>query len=162
MPIPPFRSHPDYISAGHSRTATMPATVQPSAILLVVFGIAIGLLLALAYIPYWKARHSREIRQDAILRSQATIAGQVHEQLLPFLPEFTFNPKDARFLGSPVDLVIFDGLDTGRLEQVIFLEVKTGVAGLTPRERQIRDAVRDGRVRWQELRVGPQARGGTG
>lgn len=135
-------------------TATMPATLQPLVILPLLLGIAIGLLLALAYIPYWKVRHSRAIRQSAIQQSHATIAGLVHEQLLPYLPEFTFNPKDARFLGSPVDLVIFDGLDAGRLEQVIFLEVKTGVAGLTPRERQIRDAVRDGRVSWQELRVG--------
>ena len=67
--------------------------------------------------------------------------GKVSEQLLPYLPGFRFNPKDARFLGSPVDLVVFDGLAEGELRGVWFLEVKTGNAGLSGRERQVRDAI---------------------
>jgi len=89
------------------------------------------------------------------VRSQATITGLVHEQLIPYLPGFPFNPKDARFLGSPVDLVIFDGLDAGELREVVFIEVKTGGASLSKRERQLRDAVRAGRVSWREIRTGP-------
>lgn len=123
--------------------------------LLLLLGCGIGLLLALAYGAYWKARYSRQIRQDAVRRSQATIAGQVHEQLLPYLPEFRFSPKDARFLGSPVDLIVFDGLDAGQLRGIVFLEVKTGRATLTGRERQIRDVIRNGQVSWQEVRLAP-------
>jgi len=129
------------------------SAVSPFGLLLV--GVVLGLLPAVVYVLVWKARYTRRIRQDAVQRSQATIAGQVHEQLLPYLPDFQFNPKDARFLGSPVDLVVFDGLDAGQLRQVVFLEVKTGGANLTPRERQIRDAVTSGRVSWQECRVRP-------
>jgi len=76
------------------------------------------------------------------------------QQLVPYLPGFGYNPKDARFLGSPVDFVVFDGLDAGALERVVFLEVKTGAAGLSARERQVRDAIQSGRIAWQELRVG--------
>jgi predicted Holliday junction resolvase-like endonuclease len=34
----------------------------------------------------------------------------------------------------------------------VFLEVKTGAGALTARERQIREAIRSGRVEWDELR----------
>jgi predicted Holliday junction resolvase-like endonuclease len=71
---------------------------------------------------------------------------------VPYLPAFEFNPKDARFLGRPVDFVVFDGLDEGDLRQIVFVEVKTGGSKLTSRERLIRDAIRDGRVMWKEIR----------
>jgi predicted Holliday junction resolvase-like endonuclease len=116
-------------------------------------GIAIGFLLAWVYFLVWKSKYSSSIRQDAVQRSQAVIAGKVHEQLIPYLPAFPFNPKDVRFLGSPVDLVVFDGLAEGRVRRVIFLEVKTGGAGLTSRERSVRDAIQARDVEWAELRT---------
>jgi predicted Holliday junction resolvase-like endonuclease len=116
-------------------------------------GVVIGLLLGLVYFLIWKARHTGAIRQDAVQRSQAVTVGKVSEQLLPYLPGFRFNPKDARFLGSPIDLVVFDGLADGELRGVWFLEVKTGNAGLSGRERQVRDAILEKRVGWDELHL---------
>lgn len=78
-----------------------------------IVGIAIGLLLAWVHLLIWKSRYTTIIRQDAVQRSQAITAGKVHEQLIPYLPAFPYNPKDVRFLGSPVDLVVFDGLAEG-------------------------------------------------
>ena len=118
-----------------------------------LLGVLIGLLVALVAFLAWKGRYTRTVREDAIIRSQAVITGRVSEQLLPFLPGFGFNPKDARFLGSPVDFVVFDGLDEGALRRVVFVEVKTGNSDLSPRERQVRDAVQDREVEWLELRV---------
>ena len=69
------------------------------------------------------------------------------------LPAFPYNPKDVRFLGSPIDLVVFDGLAEGRLRRIVFVEVKTGGSGLTSRERFVRDVVQAGEVEWAELRV---------
>ena len=119
----------------------------------VALGLVIGLLLGLVYVLIWKARHTGAIRQDAIQRSLAVTVGKVSEQLVPYLPDFQFNPKDVRFLGSPVDLVVFDGLDAGAVRRVIFIEVKTGASGLSTRERQVRDAIQAGNVEWAELRV---------
>ena len=119
----------------------------------VALGIVIGLLVGFAYFVIWRAKHTGAIRADAVLRSQAVTVGKVSEQLVPYLPGFGFNPKDARFLGSPVDLVVFDGLDEGALRRVVFLEVKTGTAALSARERQVRDAIRSGRIEWDELRI---------
>jgi len=116
-------------------------------------GIAIGIAIAWLYFLVWKLRYSAAIREDAVQRSLAVTAGKVHEQLVPYLPEFGFNPKDARFLGSPVDLIVFDGLAAGDVRRIVFLEVKTGGASLTARERQVRDIVEAREIEWAELRL---------
>ena len=118
-----------------------------------VLGIAIGILVAWLYFVIWKLRYTAAIRENAVQRSLAVTVGKVHEQLVPYLPEFGFNPKDARFLGSPVDLVVFDGLSAGEVQRVVFLEVKTGGAALTERERQVRRVIEAREVAWVELRV---------
>jgi len=118
-----------------------------------IIGIGIGVLLALLYFQAWKSRYTDAIRQDAIQRSHAVTVGKVHEQLVPYLPDFHFNPKDARFLGTPVDLVVFDGLDEGQLRRVVFVEVKTGGSALSARERQVRETVEARQVEWTELRA---------
>lgn len=118
-----------------------------------LIGIAIGIVVAWLYFVIWRLRYSAAIRENAVQRSLAVTAGKVHEQLVPYLPEFGFNPKDARFLGSPVDLVVFDGLAAGDVKRVVFLEVKTGGSPLTTRERQVRDVIDAREVVWAELRL---------
>lgn len=102
----------------------------------------------------WKFQSESYIRSDAIGRSRAVIVGKVTEHITPYLPDFKFNPKEARFVGSPIDLLVFDGLDDDDLRNIYFVEVKTGrSATLSARQRQIRDAIYAGRVKWIELRM---------
>lgn len=105
----------------------------------------------------WKQREEDAIRQDAVKRSQSVIVGKVTEHLVPFLPEFPWNPKDARFIGSPIDFLVFDGLDEGQLRDVFFVEVKTASSSLTAREKQIREAVEGRRIGWREIRIDHEA-----
>ena len=101
----------------------------------------------------WKQQEEESIRQDAIKRSQSVIVGKVTEHMVPFLPDFPWNPKDARFIGSPIDFLVFDGLDEGQLRNIFFVEVKTASSLLTNRERQIREAVEAKRIGWREVRI---------
>ncbi len=128
-------------------------------ILGIALGLGVGLLLAGLYILWWKARYTRMLRLDAVQRSQAVTTGKVYEQLVPYLPDFPFNPKDVRFLGTPVDLVVFDGLSegAGAVRRIVFVEVKTAGADLSTRERRVRDAVNARRVEWTEVRAGQGA-----
>jgi predicted Holliday junction resolvase-like endonuclease len=132
----------------------------PTNLSALALGMALGLLVAWIYFLQWKSSYTRMIRQDAIQRSQAVTSGKVHEQLVPYLPGFPYNPRDVRFLGSPVDLIVFDGLAEGDLRQIVFVEVKTGSAGLTHREQSVREIVEEREVGWAELRVArPLSRG---
>ena len=54
----------------------------------------------------WRSEAEVGIRADAIKRSSAVISGKVTEHLTPYLGVFPYNPKDARFLGTPVDLIV--------------------------------------------------------
>lgn len=95
-----------------------------------------------------------EIRADAVRRSSAVVSGKVTEHLAPYMAAFPYDPKDARFLGTPVDLIVFDGMSEDSLREIVFLEIKSGSATLSTRERRIRDAVLARRVVWREFRVG--------
>jgi predicted Holliday junction resolvase-like endonuclease len=115
----------------------------------------LGALLTAIVLAFllWKRSYTRRVRADTLQRSVAVTTGKVAEQLVPYLPDFPFNPRDARFLGSPVDFIVFDGLSDGEVKRIVLVEVKTGAAALTTRERRVRDAVQAGLVRWLEVRL---------
>lgn len=118
------------------------------------------LLVALqAYLLFQLKLREARIRGDALSRSHSAVAGKATEHLAPLLPGFDFDPRDARFLGSPIDFVVFDGLSEGEVREVVFVEIKTGpMAALTSRERRVRQAVDGRRVRFLEVRIDPSDR----
>ena len=93
-------------------------------------------------------------RKDAIKKSRAVLGGLAGEQVAPFLPGFPCNPADARFVGKPIDFVAFPGAaDGGEIKEIIFVEVKSGEAALSKREREIKACVESGRLRFVEYRI---------
>jgi predicted Holliday junction resolvase-like endonuclease len=100
----------------------------------------------------WKIENEAWIRQDAINRSYSVNLGKITEHLVPFHVDFPFNPKDARFIGSPIDMIVFDGHSEKREEIIIYIvEVKTGNSKLTPIQQKIKAAVLKGDIRWAEI-----------
>lgn len=92
-------------------------------------------------------------RGDAVKRSRAVLTGQIGEQLAPYFPDFPGSTADARFLGKPVDYIVFSGASTGSVKEVLFVEIKTGAARLSGPERSLKEAIQAGRVRWVEYRL---------
>lgn len=103
----------------------------------------------------WSDADLTAARHDSVNRSRSVVSGKVQEHLAPLCPEFLdqFNPKDARFLGTPVDFIVFDGLDEGYVRNVCFVEVKTGRASMSSRERHVRAAIDAGKVSFQVVRL---------
>jgi len=104
----------------------------------------------------WKEREEKVIREDAVRRSTSTIIGKVGEHLAPMIifQKYGVNPKDFRFIGTPVDFIAFKGLSEGTLEEIYFIEVKSGESKtLTEREKQVRKAVDSGKVRWLPIHL---------
>jgi predicted Holliday junction resolvase-like endonuclease len=88
----------------------------------------------------------------AITRSRAVLGGKFTEQMVPFFPDFKYDPTEVRFIGSPIDMVVFPGLSRGDPQEVVILEIKTGKsAGMTPVQKKIRQLIEDGMVRWDEI-----------
>jgi predicted Holliday junction resolvase-like endonuclease len=104
----------------------------------------------------WKTREEEEIRSDAVKRSHAVTRGKITEHLIPYFPDFPYNPKDARFLGSPVDLIVFDGLSDEQIRQIVFVEIKASQnPALSKREREVRTCIEERRVDYRMLRQVP-------
>ena len=104
------------------------------------------------------ARASRR----SVAQSRCTLKGQIAEQMAPMLAGFAYHPGDARFLGDPVDYVIFNGYTSMKDDaanpdsiEIVILDVKRGAgAKLTSSQRAIAQAIRAGRVRFEVLRIG--------
>ena len=93
-----------------------------------------------------------KVAREAITQSRAVLGGKFTEQMAPFLPDFKYDPTEARFIGSPIDMIIFPGLASGDPQEIVIMEIKTGKsAQLTPAERKIRQLIEDGMVRWELL-----------
>ena len=104
----------------------------------------------------WKTQEENTIRSDAIKRSESVTRGKITEHLIPFFPDFPYNPRDARFLGSPVDLIVFDGLSNEKITEIVFVEIKTSRnPALSRREREVRDCVDEKRVSYRMIQKVP-------
>ncbi len=93
-----------------------------------------------------------QARKTAISQSRAVLGGKFTEQMVPYFPDFKYDPTEVRFIGSPIDMVVFPGLAKGDPEEIVILEIKTGKsAGLTNTQKKIRQLIEDGMVRWDEV-----------
>ena len=61
--------------------------------------------------------------------------------------------KELNFLGNPIDFIGFKGLDGEGEVEIKFIEVKSGKSQLNKNQRRVRDAVKEKRVEWVEVRI---------
>ena len=94
-----------------------------------------------------------EIREDAIKHSRAVLSGQFSEQIAPYLPDFPFKPTEARFIGKPIDFVVFRGMDEKKISDVVFVEVKSGQGALNNAEKSLKSAIQNKNISWHEYKV---------
>ena len=80
-------------------------------------------------------------------KSSEVRLGQIAENFAPILESFPYDPKRGRFLGSPIDMVVFED------NEIAFVEFKTGTSQLNSNQRKVRDLVREGKVVWKEIRI---------
>ncbi|MGY5855165.1 MAG: Holliday junction resolvase-like protein [Candidatus Thorarchaeota archaeon] len=106
------------------------------------------------------AEQESSIRKDAADRSRYVLKGKIAEHMVPMYKDvFKYDPSDARFLGAPIDYVIFDGytaVKDGNSDEpitVVLADIKTGNAKLNRTERKIKEAVDQGRVRWETIHL---------
>ncbi|MHA3050336.1 MULTISPECIES: Holliday junction resolvase-like protein [unclassified Acinetobacter] len=110
-----------------------------------------------------KRKHQKELRlaqSRSVNSSRAILKGRMAEQFAPIFPEFEYLPSDAKFLGDPVDYIVFNGYNSfrdgdGRADEieVVLIDIKSGNARLTKGQQAIADAIKKGRIRFETIRV---------
>ena len=118
-----------------------------------VLFLAIGYFIGKKFAEHHWKDMLPDIREEAIARSRSVLAGQFSEQLAPYLPDFPFKPTEAKFIGKPIDFLVFQGMDEKNIDEVVFVEVKSGKASLNAHERKLKDVIKDKKVRWYEYRI---------
>lgn len=115
------------------------------------------------YIAALELEHQQALamaKKRSVNSSRAVLKGKMAEQFAPIMPEFNYLPSDAKFLGDPIDYVVFDGYtefrdDGGAAEniEIVLIDIKSGGARLTKGQQAIAQAIREGRVRFETIRI---------
>ena len=115
------------------------------------------------YIAELELEHQQALAQAqkrSVNTSRAVLKGKMAEQLAPMLPEFQYLPSDAKFLGDPVDYIVFDGYTDlrdgdGSPEdiEVVLIDIKSGGARLSKGQQAIAKAIDAGRIRFETVRI---------
>lgn len=84
--------------------------------------------------------------------TKAVNMGKLLEKILPTIQGFDFELSDCRFLGEPIDFVIFEGLTAGDVKSIKFLEVKSGGAKLNDHQKWIKEAIEKKKVKYEEFK----------
>jgi len=153
----------------------MNGTLDLSTLLALLAAVAVCALVIVAIL--WRRERSRtqtrieqmleererellDARRESVQKSRSSLKGQIAEQLAPLLPGFRYAPADARFLGDPIDYLVFSGYTDLRDARgsadgldVVLLEVKQGGSALSSFQRAIARSVEEGRVRFEILRI---------
>lgn len=72
--------------------------------------------------------------------------GFIMEKIAPFTEIFGEDPNRAHHMGNPIDYIVFNDDD------IVFVEVKTGKARLTPKQNKIKKMVEEGKVSFKTVR----------
>lgn len=115
------------------------------------------------YIAQLELDHEHQLKaaqKRSVNTSRAVLKGKLAEQFAPVFPEFEYLPADAKFMGDPIDYVVFngytefrDGFGTVDDIEVIFIDIKSGHAKLTAGQKAIAYAIQQGRVRFETVRI---------
>ena len=82
--------------------------------------------------------------------AKAINLGFLLERLAPTLAGFTFNKNDCRSMFDPIDYVIFEGLsEKQKVDKIVFVDIKSGGARLSPKQKKIKQVVEDKKVGFQ-------------
>ena len=80
-------------------------------------------------------------------KSSEVRLGKDSEVLAPFLESFKWDPRQAHFLGMPLDYIIFGD------DEITFVEIKSGDSKLSSDQIRLRNIIEKGKVKFEILRV---------
>ena len=87
--------------------------------------------------------------EKAQITTKAVNIGKSLEKVLPTMRDFKWPVPDSKFLGDPIDLMVFNGLSANKVKSINFIEVKSGKARLGNKQKSIRDAIEEQKVSYK-------------
>ena len=91
-------------------------------------------------------KESERIKILDDLRSERTKRGMMIEQILPFKKDIGFNIDNFKFLGQPIDGIVFEE------DKIIIVEFKSGKARPSKKQKEIKTQINQHKVEFKEVR----------
>jgi predicted Holliday junction resolvase-like endonuclease len=118
--------------------------------MLEVFLIALIFILIIFLVFFYKKSFELESQLNDLAfskSSQSVKYGKLTEQWIPFSKHFPFNSENFKFLGAPIDGIVFDD------NKIIFCEFKSNSSRLSGKQKKIKDLVQSKKVEWFEFLI---------
>lgn len=80
-------------------------------------------------------------------KSSEVRLGKTVENVAPFFEKWPYDSNNFRFLGNPIDGVSFNE------DEIVFVEIKTGMSRLSKNQHKIKSLVRNGKVKFITFRL---------
>lgn len=102
----------------------------------------------------WKNENEFDIRRKAIYQTRAAIAETITEELSIINNNFAFNPKDIKFVGRFIDLIIFDGSAEESEVSIYFVEIlNKSHLNKNDYKTQVEKAIKNGNYNFEEINL---------
>lgn len=105
-------------------------------------------------------KHIKDAQKRSNDTQRSVLKGQISEKFVPFMAGFEYSPADCRFMGEPMDYVVFhrlhecaDGQASIDEARVVFLEVKSGTSKLNKRQQILKEIIARGQVSFESIRI---------
>ena len=107
------------------------------------------LLLVFVFLLYKKAVLLQfELRELQFSKdSQSVKYGKMAEQWIPFAEKFPHQAERFRFIGNPIDGIVFED------NKIVFCEFKTASSSLNENQRRVKQLVESKKVEWLEFKI---------
>jgi predicted Holliday junction resolvase-like endonuclease len=102
----------------------------------------------------WLSENEFDIRRTAIRQMNSHILDNISNGLSIIKNNFAFNPKDIKFTGRFIDLIIFDGAADEELVNIYFIDIdRPGIASKHNFKTKVANAIKKGNVSFQEINL---------
>ena len=106
------------------------------------FSISIVLLILSLILAVWIIKLRNQLNELQFLKSSQSVKyGKLTEQWIPFSSQFPHDAAKFRFIGEPIDGIVFED------DAIVFTEFKTATSQLSSVQKKIKQLVEAGKIR---------------
>lgn len=102
----------------------------------------------------WLSENEFDIRRTAVRKMNSNIIDNISKELSIIKNNFAFNPKDIKFTGRFIDLIIFDGAADEEFVNIYFIDIqRQGINSKHNFKSKVANAIKNGKVSFQEINL---------
>src|ERR1035437_2423718 len=102
----------------------------------------------------WLGDNEFDIRRTAIHKMNSHILDNISNELSVMKNNFAFNPKDIKFTGRFIELIIFDGAANEEFVNIYFIDIqRQGITTKHTFKNKVANAIKSGNVSFQEINL---------